>query len=212
MNGLPTHPALRLLRIGLSSQTTKKWAGASQCRPPGQIKNRPREAAATPAATPRIKGQAHRSTLPAVRPTEGGDLGTRERKTVHGHLTPAGSPTRTHGAPQLGLPSPAPTALEETPAQPLTAWTHATHSPEARRLRGRLGRHPQCRLPFSSCLPMVLSALCSFYSCAAVRVCNHHPARALVATLACSTAQCKRRASGTAALQSPFWQRSTKNS
>ena len=101
---LLTHPTLRLLRIGLSSQTTKKWAGASQCRPPGQIKNRPREAAATPAATPRIKGQAHRSTLPAERPTEGGYLGTRERKTVHVHHTPTGSPTRIHGTPKLGLP------------------------------------------------------------------------------------------------------------
>ena len=158
MNELLTHLASRFLRIGLSSQTTKRWAGASQCRPPGQIKNRPREAAATPAATPRIKGQAHRSTLPAVRPTEGGYLGTRERKTVHGHLTPTGSPTRTHGAPQLGLPSPAPTALEETPAQPFTARTHATHSPEAptfarlapeRRPPGRGLRHEAPAAPAS---------------------------------------------------------------
>ena len=33
--------------------------------------------------------------------TEGAYLGRRERKTVHGQHTPAGSPTRTHGAPTL---------------------------------------------------------------------------------------------------------------
>ena len=81
MNELLTHPALRLPRIGLSSQATKRWDGASHCRPLSwTIKNRPREAA----ATPHIKRQAHRSPQPAVWPTEGGYLGTRERTTVHG--------------------------------------------------------------------------------------------------------------------------------
>ena len=55
------------------------------------------------AAIPHIKGQAYRSTLPAVRPTEGGCLGTREHKTVHRHAcrTPHQDTRRSAGRPAI---------------------------------------------------------------------------------------------------------------